>query len=82
MPVDLSEQVAHARQRLAALGIRVGAPPKLPPPINPALAKHAEERAANTQNRIADTITRFDASAHSVCAMPVPNTRALPYSSA
>ncbi|HKP43607.1 DUF1003 domain-containing protein [Mycobacterium sp.] len=34
-------------------------PPKLPKPINPALAKHAEVRAANIQNRIADVITRF-----------------------
>ncbi|MGX9791260.1 DUF1003 domain-containing protein [Mycobacterium sp. MMS18-G62] len=34
-------------------------PPKLPMPINPALAKHAEARAANIQNRIADVITRF-----------------------
>jgi hypothetical protein len=59
MHIDLSHQAANAKQRLAALGIRVGAPPKLPPPINPALAKHAEERAANTQNRIADAITRF-----------------------
>src|SRR4029453_1614535 len=34
-------------------------PPKLPQPINPALAKHAEARAASVQNRIADAITRF-----------------------
>ena len=34
-------------------------PPKMPTPINPALLKHAEQRAANTQNRIADQITRF-----------------------
>jgi uncharacterized membrane protein len=34
-------------------------PPKLPKPINPALAKHAEARAASIQNRIADAITRF-----------------------
>ena len=34
-------------------------PPKLPTPINPALAKHAEARAASIQNRIADAITRF-----------------------
>ena len=34
-------------------------PQKLPIPLNPALAKHAEVRAANVQNRIADTITRF-----------------------
>jgi uncharacterized membrane protein len=29
------------------------------PPINPALIKHAEARAQNTQNRIADAITMF-----------------------
>jgi uncharacterized membrane protein len=34
-------------------------PPKLPKPINPALAKHYEARAASIQNRIADAITRF-----------------------
>ena len=34
-------------------------PPKLPIPLNPELAHHAEARAANLQNRIADAITRF-----------------------
>jgi uncharacterized membrane protein len=34
-------------------------PPKLPAPLNPALAKHAELRAKNFQNRVADAITRF-----------------------
>jgi uncharacterized membrane protein len=38
---------------------RIGLIPELPPPISPALAKHAEERARSTQNRIADAITRF-----------------------
>jgi len=28
-------------------------------PINPALLKHAQQRAESTQNRIADAITRF-----------------------
>jgi uncharacterized membrane protein len=37
----------------------LGLTPELPEPINPALAKHAEERAIVTQNRIADGITRF-----------------------
>jgi uncharacterized membrane protein len=40
----------------------LGLTPELPVPINPALAKHAEERAQVTQNRIADTITRFSGS--------------------
>src|SRR6185437_5047130 len=34
-------------------------PPKLPLPLNPELARHAEARAANLQNRISDAITRF-----------------------
>jgi uncharacterized membrane protein len=41
---------------------RLGVTPKLPRPINPALVEHAEERAAATQNRIADAITRFSGS--------------------
>ena len=32
---------------------------KLPPPINPALIEHAEERGKSIQNRIADKITAF-----------------------
>src|SRR6185436_5549135 len=31
----------------------------LPDPISPALVRHAEERAADVQNRIADRITTF-----------------------
>jgi uncharacterized membrane protein len=38
---------------------QLGVTPKPPTPISPELIKHAEERAANTQNRIADVITRF-----------------------
>jgi len=34
-------------------------PKPLPMPINPALLKHAQQRAESTQNRIADAITRF-----------------------
>jgi uncharacterized membrane protein len=41
---------------------RIGFTPKLPQPINPALMKHAEERASDAQNRIADAITRFSGS--------------------
>ena len=43
----------HALRRLAL------PPPKLPPPVNPALLKHAEQEAEDAQNRIADAITRF-----------------------
>jgi uncharacterized membrane protein len=32
---------------------------KLPPPINPALIRHANQRAEDVQNRIADRITTF-----------------------
>lgn len=35
------------------------APRRLPPPINPALLKHAQERAEERQNRVADWITVF-----------------------
>jgi uncharacterized membrane protein len=34
-------------------------PMKLEPPLNPALVKHAQERADVFGNRLADTITRF-----------------------
>jgi uncharacterized membrane protein len=34
-------------------------PRRLPPPRNPALLKHAEGRAADAQNRVADAITAF-----------------------
>ena len=34
-------------------------PHQHPPPVNPALIKHAEERAEDAQNRLADRITVF-----------------------
>ena len=37
-------------------------PNKLPPPVNPALVKQAEARAASAQNRVADRITAFSGS--------------------
>jgi uncharacterized membrane protein len=37
-------------------------PRRLPPPVNPALVKDAEERAQNVQNRLADRITAFSGS--------------------
>jgi uncharacterized membrane protein len=37
-------------------------PRRLPPPVNPALVKDAEERAHNVQNRLADRITAFSGS--------------------
>jgi uncharacterized membrane protein len=38
---------------------RLAIPPKLEPPINPALVKHAQVRAEDAQNQVADAITRF-----------------------
>jgi uncharacterized membrane protein len=46
-------------QRAANWTTHIGLPARLPEPMNPALAKHAKERAAITQNKIADNITRF-----------------------
>jgi len=37
---------------------RIALPPKLEP-INPALVKHAHERAEAGENRVADAITHF-----------------------
>jgi uncharacterized membrane protein len=37
-------------------------PYRLPPPINPALLKHTEQRAEDAQNRAADRITAFSGS--------------------
>jgi uncharacterized membrane protein len=38
---------------------RFAVPPALPQPISPAQVQHAERRAADVQNRVADAITRF-----------------------
>jgi uncharacterized membrane protein len=38
---------------------RLVIPPKLEPPINPALVEHAQKRAEDAQNQVADAITRF-----------------------
>jgi uncharacterized membrane protein len=48
----------HAFRRVGLLLV----PEQLPPPMNPALLKHAEKRAQNAQNRIADRITAFSGS--------------------
>ena len=37
-------------------------PMRLPVPLDPVVAKHVEERASKTQNRIADRITHFSGS--------------------
>jgi uncharacterized membrane protein len=46
-------------KRVLKLATHVGLPARLPEPLDPALAKHAEERAAVTQNKVSDAITRF-----------------------
>jgi uncharacterized membrane protein len=46
----------HARREVLH---RFLLPRPLPPPINPALVRQAEKRAADVQNRIADRITTF-----------------------
>jgi uncharacterized membrane protein len=44
---------------LASRARRFLVPMRLPPPVNPALVKHAEQNAQQAQNRIADHITSF-----------------------
>ena len=53
MAIATDHTQAH-RRRLAWLR-----PIKLPPPVNPALVKHAQEHADLFGNRVADAITRF-----------------------
>ena len=63
---DPSPAVADPAHNGQSLGRRVRRflipAPKLQPPINPALLKHAEERATAKQNRAADAITAFSGS--------------------
>jgi uncharacterized membrane protein len=47
--------VSHEHHPLRRLVV----PPKLEPPINPALVRDAHKRAASVESRLADTITRF-----------------------
>jgi uncharacterized membrane protein len=46
------EGLGHRLRRLLA-------PKRLPPPVDPALLKHTEQRAQDAQNRVADWITAF-----------------------
>jgi hypothetical protein len=67
------EIVMTRKQSLRRLVI----PPKRPEPINPAQLKHAEERAADVQNQIADMVTRFAGSmtsSTSTCGGSVPGS--------
>jgi uncharacterized membrane protein len=51
---DNAESAGHHRRL-----VRWFVPRPLPPPINPALLKHSEERAQDVQSRVADKITAF-----------------------
>src|SRR4051812_48327252 len=53
-----SASAATPAQRLR----RFVRPVKLPEPVNPALVEHAQQRAADVQNRVADRITTFSGS--------------------
>jgi uncharacterized membrane protein len=56
-PTAQSAHHAHPRRL-----VRWFVPRPLPPPVDPALMKHAEERAKNVQDRVADRITAFSGS--------------------
>ena len=58
-PSPAATEPARKRAALVPRVRRNLVPIKPRPPINPALLKHAEERAAVGQNRIADRITTF-----------------------
>src|SRR5262245_53447870 len=62
---DPSNAVADPPPHDGALGERIHrflVPNRIQPPINPALLKHAEQRAEARQNRLADAITAFSGS--------------------
>ena len=54
-----AQVTAHPRSLAARLRAAGLLPARLPDPVNPVLLKHAERRAENAQNRIADRITTF-----------------------
>jgi uncharacterized membrane protein len=56
-PAAQTAHNAHPRRLVRWL-----VPRPLPPPIDPALMKHAEERAKSVQDRVADRITAFSGS--------------------
>ena len=53
------DATSNGQRPTRAHRLRKGLLPIQPRPINPALIKDAEQRAANVQNRIADRITTF-----------------------
>jgi uncharacterized membrane protein len=65
VPSETSGNGAGSNGHHKALVRRIGpllVPNKLPPPVNPALVEHAEQRAQSAQNRVADRITTFSGS--------------------
>jgi uncharacterized membrane protein len=60
-PPHDKQSAAHRRSRPGTFH-RWVLPLKPPVPVNPALLRHAEERAESEQNRIADRITAFSGS--------------------
>src|SRR4051794_1139212 len=51
----------HPRPLFRRIGL-LFVPNRLPKPVNPALAKHVEQRAQSAQSRLADRITAFSGS--------------------
>jgi Protein of unknown function (DUF1003) len=65
LPNTTAADAAQSNGHGHALFRRIGpllVPNRLPPPMSPALVKHAEERAESAQNRVADRITAFSGS--------------------
>jgi uncharacterized membrane protein len=59
----MEQSATHTNGRVHKLPLRrFVIPVKQPQPVNPALIKHAEQRASDVQNRIADKITAFSGS--------------------
>jgi uncharacterized membrane protein len=60
----MNDTAVHRQRHPVKAGFRWFLIPsrRLPPPVNPALLKHAEDRAKNAQNRVADRITTFSGS--------------------
>ena len=56
---DRGQEDGHAVHPFRFHARRAVVPVDLPAPISPALVHHAEERASEVQNRIADRITTF-----------------------
>jgi len=56
------DATSNGHRTSRAYRLRTGLLPIQPHPVNPALIRDAEQRAANVQNRIADRITAFSGS--------------------